>query len=155
MKAGSKTELPYWLASMLCKMQFVRIDVPKVYTPKYTAKLIAGPETVAMSDWSPWYFLLARRYAEMTISGFNIGDELTQKVENLIPVLKETLLTRFRKIILTDHSRQGDMSLLMRKLSDVERRLVVKKELAVTDYEDWRKSSYTAGHVSGAQKRRR
>eukprot|EP01134_Creolimax_fragrantissima_P003813 CFRG3813T1 len=153
---GSKTQQMHMCAYQLTPMHFVRIDLPKMYAQKYTAKLVAGAETVSMSEWSPWYFLLARRYAEMALNGFELGDDLIRKIEDLIPVLKAGLLIRFRKIILSDHSRLDDMSILMRKLCDMEKRLILKKESAVSDYQNWRKSSYCSGSITGGpQKRKR
>jgi len=150
--AGTRLELPFWLADHLVRNQVVSINVPRYYTQKYRNYLKADPKSVDVRSACPVYYTLGMRLSPW----LNAEDNLQ---ENLKDDLIETLVERYFNILDTSlNSQDDDNSNFIKPLTDEERQLFGLSYSSAADFEQWKKRLHgrlTASRVVGNDRKRR
>jgi GINS complex subunit 3 len=65
LKAGTKLELPFWLAQYLARREHVQIDLPNVFGTRFKATLLADATVVNLAERCPFYYELGIKFADL------------------------------------------------------------------------------------------
>lgn len=127
---GTKLELPFWLAKVLCtrKKHIVTVELPKAYRETQRDILSADARIVDLYKLGPFYYSLGVKL--LCFEHLERSD--------LSKSLLETFLNRFRLIM--DSSQNAflsDTTPLMSKLDETERQLFHVGQKAQGDFEKW------------------
>lgn len=151
-QAGTKMELPFWLAKVLCsrRRQIVSVELPKPYRDTQRDILSADANVVDLYRLGPYYYSLGVKllYFELLERG------------DLSKSLLETFLNRFRRIMdSSQNAFQEDATPLTSKLDETERKLFQVGQRAVGEYERWERGLShrltTSSIMQGSRKRKR
>ncbi|XP_063930275.1 DNA replication complex GINS protein PSF3-like [Zophobas morio] len=127
LRAGAKIDLPLWMVDVLTARNFIKSDIPKIFSDKYQERLHAGAQVIPLSGWCTHYYRLGILVTKLL------------KLENLAGLLKEVFRVRFRHIILSDHSTETDSREMAKSLTSMEQLLVNCKLRSQTNFMAWRK----------------
>ena len=120
--AGTKVDVPVWLAVSLASREVVDLRNPKFMTPNYYAQLKAGPDVVTMRAMSVYIYEAVIKMSD----GMN-QEQAKEAVELYLAVFVD----RFSKLII-DHSNQTAEGLaqaedfsgtLAKKLTNLEKEI--------------------------------
>eukprot|EP00123_Amoebidium_parasiticum_P015922 comp23206_c0_seq1/m.37705 comp23206_c0_seq1/g.37705 ORF comp23206_c0_seq1/g.37705 comp23206_c0_seq1/m.37705 type:complete len:196 (-) comp23206_c0_seq1:605-1192(-) len=156
LQENARIEVPFYIAHDFVRRAWADIELPRFYGPKYMGKLEAGPETVPLSEWCPYYYELGLHLVGLLrYKNFAPTPDVEKRLMDLVPKIKKAFVDRFQTIVLTDHSLTEDMAEVMRYLAAIEQTLVFAKQDALHDYVEWRKRrSDTIGGADGRKRRR-
>ena len=143
LQAGSKLDLPFWLAKVLCskRRQIVSVELPKSYRESQRDILSADANVVDLYKLGPYYYSMGVKLLCFDIPG---RDDHAKS-------LLETFLNRFRRIM--DHSQhafQSDTTPLTTRLDETERRLFSAGQRAMAAMEAWERGHCHRITVSNA-----
>ncbi|KAK2723446.1 DNA replication complex GINS protein PSF3-like [Artemia franciscana] len=126
--AGTKLELPFWLASFLFKQRIVSIEVPKFYKDYYREILNADPSVVDLKKWGPHYYELG-----LHLQRLNIREQ-----SDIRKILYDALRLRTRNILDSSlHSRQEEQGNVSSILDSLEKKLYEAGRKAALQFESW------------------
>ena len=152
LEAGTKLELPFWLAKALCtrKKQIVSVELPKAYRESQRDILSADARVVDLYKLCPFYYSLGVKL--LCFDHLERGD--------LSKSLLETFLNRFRHIMDTSQNAyQTDTTTLTSKLDETERKLFHVGQRAMADFDAWERGRshkiQTSTIVKNTRKRKR
>ncbi|ESO90268.1 hypothetical protein LOTGIDRAFT_217974 [Lottia gigantea] len=128
--AGTKLEIPYWMARGLCsrRRQIVSIEMPRQYREGYREILTADASVVDLHQLGPYFY--------------NFGSELLNfehpEVSDIAKSLLKTLQARIRLIMdSSQNSLNEDISRLTQKLDETERHLFIAGQKGLIDFQRW------------------
>ncbi len=130
LEVGTKLELPFWLAKVLCsrKKLIVNVELPKAYREAQRDILSADAKVVDLYRLGPFYYSMG-----VKLLYFNHLER-----RDLSKSLLETFLNRFRFIMDTSqHASQTSISVITTKLDETERKLFLVGQRATADFEKW------------------
>lgn len=152
LETGTKLELPYWLARVLCsrRRQIVSTELPKQYREAQRHILRADANVVDLYKLGPYYYSLGVKLLHF---------EHPERVE-LSKSLLEVFLNRFRKIMdFSQNAFRQDTTPLTSKLDETERDLFRAGQQAVGELEQWERGQShritMATTLQGSRKRKR
>ncbi len=99
--AGTKVDVPVWLAIKLAQREFVELRNPKFMSINYYAQLKAGSEVVTMRSMSPYLFEIVVKLSE------NMNEESAKEA---VELYSKVFIDRFAKMVV-DHSNQTSSTL--------------------------------------------
>ena len=128
LEAGTKTDLPLWLASRLISHKFIAIDTPLPYREKYKKALLADPTVVNLRDKSAYYYERAIRLSGMLEDSGSIAD-----------ILPEIFLKRVKFFLRrAHHMPQEESTAFIKKLTAIEKQIFESGRDAVINYKLWK-----------------
>ncbi|XP_064394504.1 DNA replication complex GINS protein PSF3-like [Halichondria panicea] len=152
LESGTKLELPFWLAKVLCtrKKLIVSVELPKAFREGQRDILSADAKVVDLYKLGPFYYSLGVKL--LCFDHLERGD--------LSKSLLEAFLNRFRLIMDTSqHAYQSSTTALTAKLDETERKLFVVGQKAMADFENWERGLshkiHTSSIVRNSRKRKR
>eukprot|EP00347_Sterkiella_histriomuscorum_P003072 403365697 len=117
LKAGSRVELPLWLAIALAQRDIVDLLPPRYMTQQYFNTLQAGAEVVSMRQQSPYIYENVNKICEY------IDEESSKRAMELY---QATFVERFAKLVIdySNNSNQTEQFTgVLKKLTNLEREL--------------------------------
>ena len=152
LELGTKLELPFWLAKVLCtrKKHILTVELPKSYRESQRDILSADARVVDLYKLGPFYYSLGVKL--LCFDHLERGD--------LSKSLLETFLNRFRHIMDTSQNAfQSDTNPMTSKLDETERKLFFVGQKAKGDFEKWERGLChkinTSNVVQNSRKRKR
>ncbi len=152
LEVGTKLELPFWLAKVLCsrKKLIVSVELPKAYREAQRDILSADAKVVDLYRLGPFYYSLG-----VKLLYFNHLER-----RDLSKSLLEAFLNRFRLIMDTSqHAFQTSSTALTTKLDETERKLFLVGQRAMAGFENWERGLshkiHTSNIVKNSRKRKR
>ncbi|KAK3742741.1 hypothetical protein QZH41_018959 [Actinostola sp. cb2023] len=128
--AGSKLELPYWLAKELCsrRRRVVSVELPKVYKDGYREILKADAGVVDLHKYGPHFYDIGTKL-------MHFDDDENSLV---IRTLQETFIKRFRKIMdSSQNSPNEDTSALTSRLDHTEQQIFAAGKKGIREFLLW------------------
>jgi len=111
--AGSRVDLPLWLAPALAERLWVSIKAPKCFAKRFRNFLLSDPTVVNLREKSPNYYETGRR-----LVAFVDGNQ------QLHSALVKTLAVRYKEILdRSQHSRNEDLSKVTAGMTELEKKL--------------------------------
>lgn len=150
--AGTKQELPFWLARGLCSKNrgIVSIDLPNVYKQGYRDILNADAGVVDLHKLGPFFYEF----------GVHLLEFPHPDVHEVGQVMVETFKCRFRSLMDSSQNvfHENTMHFTTR-LDELERRLFHVGQKCLTDFQRWQTCQMgkitTSTMVSNHRKRKR
>ena len=148
-QAGTKMELPVWLARALGgrRKNIVKVDLPRQYREQQRDILSADANVVDLYKQGPYFYSMGVK--------FLFFDHLERN--EVAKSLLETFLNRFRRIMDTSHHAfSSDATPLMSKLDEAERLLFLTGQRSVVAMDKWERGrSHQMEASDMVQKRRK
>lgn len=152
LEVGTKLELPFWLAKVLCsrRRNIVSVELPKSYKDTQRDILSADANVVDLYKLGPYYYCFGLKL--LYFEHLERGD--------LSRSLLETFLNRFRRIMdSSQNAFRGDTTPLTTKLDETERGLFCAGQRAVEQFEKWERGQChkltTSSAIVNSRKRKR
>ena len=152
LEVGTKMELPFWLAKVLCsrRRQIVSVELPKAYREAQRDILSADANVVDLYKLGPYYYSMGIKL--LYIEHIERGD--------LSKSLLETFLNRFRRIMdSSQNAFKEDTTPLTFRLDETERRLFQAGQIALEQFETWERGQShritTSSAIQCSRKRKR
>lgn len=130
LQAGSKLELPFWLAKELCnrRRKIVSVDIPKAYKDGYREIFKADASVVDLHRLGPYFYEFGTK---LLLFDFEENSQMASSMQ-------ETFMKRFRKIMdSSQNAANEDTSLLTNKLEHIERQVFTAGRKGVKEFLQW------------------
>ncbi|CAH1778721.1 unnamed protein product [Owenia fusiformis] len=130
---GSKLDLPFWLARVLCnkrnkKKHIADVEIPKQYKESYREILLADANVVDLHKLGPYYYTFGAQLLK-----FDPAD-----ASDIASSLVQTFQGRFRNIMdSSQNAYNEDNARLTAKLDEMEKDLFKAGQKGLNDFQDW------------------
>lgn len=116
LKKNSKVDLPYWLTSVLTSRNMVKLELPRVFGPRFQVSFLADPSIVNLKDRCPYFYELGLKL-QMLSQDVDLGQ-----------TLQKALAWRFKDIVIRSQTHQSsDYTAFSARLANLEARLFAVK----------------------------
>jgi len=130
--AGSRIEVPLWLARTLCSRNIADISWPKGYTQRFLSNLKADPSVVSLGTVAPFFYDVAMELAKF-------WPEDDGEAQKLLETLQSAKVARYRYILdKCQNMRNADLHEVTRRLTFAEKKLFDVGYVATTEFEAWK-----------------
>ena len=148
LSAGTRIELPFWLAATLAARNMVEVSAPHCYSQRQRITLLADPNRQNMRDRSLFFYE----------NGMKIAPLLRQEsARQLAPVVLKVLAVRLLDILdRSQNSRGEDISASTKSLTELERAFFSAGYRSAEEYFRWkrREGEKLRGFLPAAKRRR-
>jgi len=135
LSAGTKMELPCWLALKLCtgRRLIASVELPKIYNESYRQIFKADANVLDLHKMGPYFFRFGSRLLHFQ----------HQDSGDVARAMLEVFVKRFRKVMDASHNASHqDVVKIKQQLDDFEIALFENGQRTLHDHQDW-----LQGHV--------
>ena len=112
---GTQVELPFWLVLILAEKNFISIQTPKYYKPKFRTHLLADPSVVNIRERSQYFYTVGAKLSKFLP---------IEEAKAILYTLVYSLSARYRTILdRCQNSYNEDNTKFISTLSCVESKL--------------------------------
>jgi len=120
LSAGSRVELPFWLASTLAVREYVLLELPRVFQSAFRARIEADPTVIDLNSKSTYFY--------------EFGMKISYLVKELFitDMLRVSLTSRYQEVVRrTGNRKQAESLEFTSKLANMERILFDSKQSGI------------------------
>jgi len=127
--AGSKPEIPLWMAAALQRGGKIKPEAPKQFQSKAQLVMLADATVLDLQKWGPFFYESGRHYMKLAP---------TSETEELGRTLLTVMTKRFRKILdSSQNAEERDSLSEMQKLDELERFLFQASQASKRNVDNW------------------